>query len=100
MIRNGSSTRLQMNTTKLAIAVAPRARAASGAPPADAVREPHEPDGAGEEDAVVAGQRGQPREQPGDRERSAVALQAAGRAPDRRGDERVEDREVLGLGHE
>ena len=80
--------------------VAPRAPAAACPQDADTVGEPDEPDGSGQQDAVVAGQGRQPGQQAGDGERPAVALEAAGGEPQRRRDERMEDREVLGLGHE
>ena len=68
--------------------------------PDQPIGEPDEADRAGDEDAVVASQRREAREDPGHGEGAAVALQAAGRHPQGGGDERLEDREVFGLGKE
>ena len=62
------------------------------------VRQPDQGDRAGEEDAVVPRERRQAREETGEGERSTVALEPPRGQPQGRRDERVEDREVLGLG--
>ena len=77
----------------------PRRVPPGGATRADPVpQDDREQDGE-HEDAVVARQRGDAREEPREHEVPRAALQAARREPQRAGDQRLVEREVVRLGH-
>ena len=70
------------------------------APRADALDDEDETDGAAEQEGVVPGERRHADQEPAQDECPTVSAEAARGEPQGGGDDRLEDGEVLGLGHE
>src|SRR5439155_26617654 len=77
-----------------------RRGATPGEPGATAIPGEHQPDGEAEDEAVVPGERREADEEARRDVGPRAALETKDGEPDGRRDERLEDREVLGLGHE